>query len=198
MICQQNHDLCRTRSLNAILPTRLVAVSEQGTGLSARLCYTHFLPAHAQYLTLSHRWASNDFLMMRRENKEAFEISIPVQDLTKTFQDALHATEKLGFEYIWIDALCIIQNDVGKADWKIEAPKMRDVYENAVCNLAAAGAANRNMGLYTKRDGQERALVRLRVQNEDFILQTDGYWQAMHNSYLFQRGWVFQEQLLVG
>lgn len=52
------------------------------------------------------------------------------------FQDAAKVALKLGIRYLWIDALCIIQNDT--KDWRLEAPKMATIYENAHITIAAS------------------------------------------------------------
>jgi Heterokaryon incompatibility protein (HET) len=49
-------------------------------------------------------------------------------------QNAVNITQKLGIEYLWIDSLCIIQQDFG--DWK-EGPKMDQIYSNAYLSIAA-------------------------------------------------------------
>lgn len=45
---------------------------------------------------------------------------------------------KLGLQYIWIDSLCIVQDD--KSDWSIEAAKMGEIYRNAHITIAAASS----------------------------------------------------------
>ena len=47
--------------------------------------------------------------------------------------------QQLGLDYIWIDALYIIQDD--PEDWAIEASRMDSVYEHAYCNFGASAAA---------------------------------------------------------
>ena len=51
-----------------------------------------------------------------------FQRGINLHCLPQNFQDAIYATAKLGIRYLWIDALCIIQDDV--EDWSIESAKM--------------------------------------------------------------------------
>lgn len=65
---------------------------------------------------------------------------IPWDNLPRTYQDAISATHRLGFEYIWIDSLCIIQNS--HADWLSESKRMGDVYQNARLTIAASHAAD--------------------------------------------------------
>lgn len=66
--------------------------------------------------------------------------------LSRTFQDAVHATLELGLRYLWIDALCIVQDS--KSDWSQEALAMADVYQGAFCKLAATGSVDGHGGLF--------------------------------------------------
>jgi hypothetical protein len=65
--------------------------------------------------------------------------SISIAELGQTFHDVIYATTALGLQYVWIDSLCIFQDL--KADWEQEAPRMGDVYKNAIVNIAASVAA---------------------------------------------------------
>jgi hypothetical protein len=63
-----------------------------------------------QYLTLSHRWGGTNMSTTTKALLEDHTRGIGFNYLCKTFQDAIIITRKLGFQYIWIDALCIIQD----------------------------------------------------------------------------------------
>ncbi|KAF1978655.1 hypothetical protein BU23DRAFT_421303, partial [Bimuria novae-zelandiae CBS 107.79] len=89
----------------------------------------------ATYLTLSHRWSQGPVCKLVMDNLPDFRKDIPIRDLSITFQDAIEATNSLGFEYIWIDSLCIIQDSTH--DWAAEVTQMAQIYENAACNLSA-------------------------------------------------------------
>jgi hypothetical protein len=52
-----------------------------------------------------------------------------IRDLPKCFREAVQLCQKLKIRYLWIDALCIIQDD--PVDWDREASRMAAVYENA-------------------------------------------------------------------
>lgn len=64
---------------------------------------------------------------------------------------------ELGFQYIWIDTLCIIQDD--ETDWQMEASSMAGVYGRSALNLAASGASDGNMGLFFQRPSHWRRQV---------------------------------------
>jgi hypothetical protein len=89
--------------------------------------------------------------MLTKENQPDFFDEI--QDLPRTFDDSVEATRKLGVRYLWIDSLCIIQNDSN--DWIKEATLMGKVYRFALCNLSATAARNSNRGLFSNRGNRQ-------------------------------------------
>jgi hypothetical protein len=87
--------------------------------------------------------------VFKLETKNRGDLLERVPALPLTFEDAIVATRRLGARYIWIDSLCIIQDD--PADWERESSSMADVYRNATCNIAASAAHDSNGGLYRDR-----------------------------------------------
>jgi hypothetical protein len=88
-------------------------------------------------------------LQLTKSNIDALHQEIPVDSLCKTFQDAIIVTQALGLGYLWIDSLCIIQDD--EHDWDQESATMADVYGNAVVNIAATNAIDGSAGLFVER-----------------------------------------------
>jgi hypothetical protein len=76
--------------------------------------------------------------------------AIPFAGLALTIQDAIGVTYKLGSRYIWIDSLCVLQDDA--QDWEREAKNMCTVYRNATLTIAALGAAHAAEGLFSRRN----------------------------------------------
>jgi hypothetical protein len=119
-------------------------------------------------------------------------------DLPKTFQDAVGITRKLGKRYLWIDSLCIIQDN--SKDWQTEGLRMHETYGNAYLTIAASKTRGPNKGLFSKsphhklgdftftlNDGEKHVMeVRRKVQHFN---SADGF-------PLLRRGWVFQERVL--
>jgi hypothetical protein len=70
-----------------------------------------------------------------KENLTSQLESIELADLSQNYVDAILATRELEIQYLWIDALCIVQGD--KDEWHSEGLKMGDIYQNAVCTIAA-------------------------------------------------------------
>ena len=74
---------------------------------------------------------------------------IPFDTLSKTFQDAIALTRAIGIQYLWMDTLYIVQDDVN--DWIGEVAKMGDYYERAHLTIAAAAASNPSEGCFIPR-----------------------------------------------
>lgn len=200
--CCQHHKSCQGRDICNVLPTRLVQVSTNESGLSARICNGESLSSCTEYLTLSHCWGTQKFLTLTQGNEGQFRTSIPIGELTKSFQDALYATVELGFRYIWIDSLCIIQDF--SEDWEKEAARMCGVYRNATCCLAGSASPNGAAGLFVTRTMDELIPPKVRIKISDAnpsktyaYIQDRSYWSRLFQGPLFERAWVLQEELLV-
>ncbi|KAF1816274.1 HET-domain-containing protein [Eremomyces bilateralis CBS 781.70] len=70
--------------------------------------------------------------------------------LPKTLRDAVHVARKFGLEWIWVDALCIIQGDT--TDWNWESSKMASIYENSALTICADLASDTDTGILLPRD----------------------------------------------
>lgn len=111
-----------------------------------------------QYVTLSHCWGKQNITRLLKENQKDFEKGIPIDTLPQTFRDAIQFARRLDqkIRYIWIDSLCIVQND--KEDWARESVKMYEVYRNSYCNISATAANNSHQGIYNKEDRDPQLL----------------------------------------
>jgi hypothetical protein len=127
-------------------------------------------------------------------------------DLPRTLQDAIAMTRKLGVRYIWIDRLCICQDDV--KDWERESSRMAAVYSNAYLTIAATGSSDAGGGLFFDRPGRSYLRTAFRSTNGaiegDVLIFPLAKWlelqqsdlPKMHRNPLSHRGWAFQERVL--
>jgi hypothetical protein len=76
--------------------------------------------------------------------------------LSKTFQDAITITRALSIRYLWIDSLCIIQDD--KQDWEKESGQMASIYEHAYLVISAAHASDGSKGCFSNHPAPEETL----------------------------------------
>lgn len=63
---------------------------------------------------------------------------VPHSKMPQSFRDAVTATQAFGIRYLWIDALCIIQDSA--KDWEKESSQMGDIYRGSTLTMAAIGA----------------------------------------------------------
>jgi len=95
------------------MPTRLIDVGPSDGSRQPRL---RELKQRARYLTLSHCWGGGKVAMTMTSNFDERCAAIPLESLSKVFQEAIHFTRLFGMRYIWIDSLCIIQDS--SKDWE--------------------------------------------------------------------------------
>jgi hypothetical protein len=131
----------------APLPTRVLAVSQAGEGL-VRL-HTSTANDDGSYAALSYCWGGPQPDQTVKSNVETYAKGIQTKHLPKTIQDAILVTWKLGIPYLWIDSLCIIQDD--QKDKEIEITMMRAIYENAALTISAASAERSTDGFLHTR-----------------------------------------------
>lgn len=81
---------------------------------------------------------------------------IPWARLPQSYQDAITVTHRLGFAYLWIDSVCILQNS--HTDWLSESQRMGDVYQHARLTIAASHAADSNQSLFFPREAPTRVV----------------------------------------
>ena len=189
------------------LPTRVVEVTENGTFLREA---SEMADPSGPYVILSHRWGAQTGASSTLEgNYSDRKAGIWDPPLTKTFQDAITYSQRVGIPRIWIDSLCIIQEQQDMEDWKKEATMMGSYYQNAIFTLVATSGSDEH-GLvpddrfdsspriarlpYRDRTGQVRGLFYLYALPESY--HREDYRKHVLGSELLSRGWVFQEWLL--
>ncbi|KAE8449559.1 hypothetical protein EG329_007889 [Mollisiaceae sp. DMI_Dod_QoI] len=175
------------------LPKRVIDVGNTGNG-ALRLCCSDG-DQRSQYTILSHCWGGSSPMITRVDSLEERKTGFPLNALPKTFRDAVAVTRLLGIQYLWIDSLCILQED--RQDWEFEAPKMADYYSNAYITIAASRAENCVMGFLLPIENRRVATIQCESGQSRF----DVIVQESHNTAatselenkLYTRAWVFQE-----
>lgn len=127
------HQACQSRRLkSSILPTRVLEVD----GTACRLHET--CSETGDYVALSYCWGAPQPQKLTTSNLETYKNRIDIGELPKTIQEAIKATKSLGFKYLWVDSMNIMQDD--EADKLREISKMRQVYSHSSLMLCATGA----------------------------------------------------------
>jgi Heterokaryon incompatibility protein (HET) len=138
--CFVHHDKCNDRTTaggsGRMLPSRLL---DTGPLTSESLDFIRLVEcsdvhAEAQYIALSHCWGGHCDLKLTKLNAAAFACQIEASSLPKTFIDVVVLAKELGIRYLWIDALCILQDST--EDWQLESSRMLEVYAHATLTVA--------------------------------------------------------------
>jgi len=136
--CEENHTKCSRSNFIPKLPTYVVDVSPPSSSGIARL-YKPAEGERAKYLCLSYCWGTTGQATTTQTTLKAFLQELPISRLGLTIQDAIETTRRLGFQYLWVDALCIVQDDSTQKHVEIKA--MSHTYKNATAVICAAAAS---------------------------------------------------------
>ncbi|KAK3343514.1 heterokaryon incompatibility protein-domain-containing protein, partial [Lasiosphaeria hispida] len=221
--CTDSHQKCSSGPSK--LPKRVIDVLE-GVRLVDTLAE---LDAHDEpYMTLSHCWGSQrvvQTLKTTHATMHQHRQQIPWHALPRLFRDVIMLVRALKCRYIWIDSLCIIQDD--HEDWMVESTKMAEIYQTATLNIAATAMRNGSVGLFQPRlhgqgfrvkdlkgvepdvtmanslktieidriDGQP-VFSRISHDRSHEVLYGDIEYFRTPMEPLLSRAWVFQERLL--
>lgn len=214
--CLTEHTECRRFQARTVQnlnqrPTRVLEITTNKIRLRDDLKDEPF-----DYLVLSYMWGKNPTQQVRllESNLRAFRKEVPRDKLeaSDVYKEVMKVTLALGYKYLWIDSLCIIQDS--EADWKYEAQRMAIIYGNATCNLAflfpshfpakpsqrsdpriwspciLRAATPSKPGIYMHEDTTNE----FRKEIDNYGKQRD--WLVQRSWPLFRRAWTFQEYLL--
>jgi hypothetical protein len=149
----------------------------------------------ADYATLSYTWGPRVPFMLTDETMEQCRHGISITTLPKAFQHAVWVTRKLAIRYLWIDALCIGQNN--EQEWASQSAQMGSIFAYSTLTIAASDASHCREGFLCVREPLAYNSCLLPPDLGHRLEVTIGCSAAaIADSVLDCRGWVFQERLL--
>lgn len=196
--CRSTHTLCR-KADPEFVPSRLIRISPDN---SLRLIHTEPGDCDIAWCCLSYVWGGPQPLLTTKASLQSHLIAIDTADLPQTITDAIVVCRRLGFEYLWVDSLCILQDDIADKDRELSG--MYKVYRNADLTISAASAASVRDGFLSPRTFNHKMYpcVALPLYSEDgkgifvyFLLQGWAEYEAP-TPPSDTRGWIFQEMIL--
>ncbi|KAL2061952.1 hypothetical protein VTL71DRAFT_7330 [Oculimacula yallundae] len=203
--CLRTHPHCARKM--AELPKRVIDI---GTSLNdpIRLHIPNSITeTGTPYIALSYSWGTELPLRTTKATLQKHCEGIPFEDFPRTLQDALHVTRGLGLRYIWIDALCIVQDDA--QDWEEQAALMGNIYQGSLVNISATCSTSLSAGFLQRSENSPFPRVKVgRYFHKDGInhggiflgtgqdLGSNNMRADLNGTFLSSRGWVFQEQLM--
>lgn len=160
------------------------------------------------YLALSYCWGGSVNMRSLKENIHHREQhGLFIADLPAVIRDAVTVTRRLNFEYLWVDSLCICQDD--EQEWEKEATLMADIYGGSVFTISALSSPSADVGFLRPRqrfiasigsiefsgkgvehhDGDRPLLLFVREDPQRLD-------KELTNGSLSGRGWPLQERIL--
>ena len=125
-VCEHSHVGCE-KIEDTFLPTRLLDVCDHN---SSRVLHLVKPPkgTKGKYLALSYCWGvRGQRVVLTLEKLNSGVVEFPLASLPQAFQDAIFVTRQLGYKYLWMEALCIIQDGDGGDDFQQEGGLMGEV-----------------------------------------------------------------------
>lgn len=221
-LCTTNHNGCQH---GGYAPTRLLRLKTSNGSESVETVQL-FEPLRAfatPFIALSHCWGKTRQAVTTKANYAQRRQGIPVGELSRTLQDAIWITHKLGVKYLWVDTLCIVQDDPD--DWDREAINMYRLYGAAYVTLAASHGADGNAGVFPPAAGANHLIpLSIELKTPENVATTvdveirsvprldkdsqvhkaygasgdkkDAFLVSEDDDVLQTRGWVLQERAL--
>ncbi|KAL6801224.1 heterokaryon incompatibility protein domain-containing protein [Trichoderma sp. SZMC 28013] len=193
--CTGNHSSCLAYTQHP-LPTRVVDVGTSSE--SPRLLVTNEMTA--PYVALSYCWGSPQQFVTTRGSLSSMTTAIDMANVSRVIADAITVVRRLGLRYLWVDALCIVQDD--ESDKRAEIARMRDIYKNAYCTLIAESATDSDDGFLHQRPEPDFPNYRLpffkseHIYSEVYLRPEAAYEYKPHELTINTRAWTLEERLL--
>lgn len=201
--CNENHPQCHIDS--TFIPTRVIDVGPKDGSVDPHLYITSKKDNSSPYVVLSYCWGeqSGDNMNLKTtgETYQSRLEGIKMEELPLCCHDAVLITRRLGYRFLWIDALCIIQDQESKADWMHESAQMAQIYSQSALTISAGSSNRCNSRIFQPRKASavgiqlevemdsERTSIGLRKYPKDLQM-------ALSSADISKRGWTLQERML--
>ncbi|CAH0045675.1 unnamed protein product [Clonostachys solani] len=143
--CLDNHERCNQPT--SYLPPRLLRL-DKPTG-TFHITNGNTITPGAQYVTLSHSFTRNNF-QLTESTLSSLSKPQPLSALPLAYRDAFTIVDRLGLSYLWIDQLCVLQDD--RSDQLLKANETNQIFSQALLGICAVGSTDPYSGLFTGRD----------------------------------------------
>ncbi|KAH6719513.1 heterokaryon incompatibility protein-domain-containing protein [Leptodontidium sp. MPI-SDFR-AT-0119] len=208
--CVDHDEKCRIPN-PSYMPRRLLNV---GTWEPDREPFLFEPAVPVPYACLSYCWGADTtgVLTTTTRNLDAHYSAVPMLAMPMTVRDAVILCRGLKVDNIWVDSLCIVQDDA--TDWLQQSAEMRDIYANSHLTVAVLEPASCKLGFlgeqkFGKPDWQRECIINVpkeaggpgsRVLLRPVEAKTEHNFKGDEDEdercSLDTRGWCLQESLL--
>jgi hypothetical protein len=201
--CVENDEHCRIPNPK-YMPHRLINVGSDAT----RDPFLFEPKSPVPYVCLSYCWGADPIGILKtlKENIKAHYEGIPMSRLPKTIRDTIQICRALKLENLWIDAVCIVQDDT--PSWLQDAAQMHQVYANSHLTIAGLEPYYCQGGILGEQKFGQPEWQRKIVTDVGFVVGASGSesseillrpgttQEGSMRSSLDGRGWCLQESIL--
>ncbi|KAG4442691.1 hypothetical protein IFR05_001798 [Cadophora sp. M221] len=200
--CLSNHPTCKNPGSN-FLPTRLISIPQPHENQETVHLWNTKNQKVVPYAALSYCWGQQGQVTTSGRNLQSHLDGIAVKSLPQTIQDAIEVARNLAIPNLWIDSLCISQDDpIEKAT---EISRMPLVYSQATLTIAASRSSSVHEGFVGDRcdvfDLPDMDHIQLPYRCLDGTCETIAVFPRFDEASFFtepldERAWALQERFL--
>lgn len=175
-------------------PLRVLDVMQ---GDTVRLVETE--GTQVRYAILSYCWGTSPIVSASRTVPSNISLRMsgfPLKSLPQTIQDTIAVVRRLGISYVWIDALCIVQDS---DEWMTESTRMMQYYQNACLTIIPVMCSSADQGFLQQRPWWVMQNIQwpcLGGKMQFYYPEYQVFYIEISSSVWDSRGWTFQERLL--
>lgn len=208
--CASQHSDC-ARGVRK-LPKRLLklVLNPGGSCVRVSLCLTserNTSSENIRYLALSYCWGEMTNVKTMTENIDHRMLyGFWISELPAVIQDAVTITQKMDFNYLWVDALCICQDK--REEWEVEVAAMAEIYGGSAFTISALSSPDVHTHVLKPRSLSIFSIGSIEVAGGEphvgetnllklFIRENPQHPSSeLKTGPLSLRGWPLQERLL--
>jgi hypothetical protein len=188
--CEYQHKGCRPDAANE-LKTSIYLIDV------VKECIVFMSASKIHYVALSYVWGNAEPTKLTSENLDtlrkprSLSETSRVATVPRTIRDAMHLTADLNIRYLWVDSLCLIQNDPNMG---LYLSQMHLIYNNAYLTVVVADKNSANDGIIGYEDcSPGRVLPGQTINYPNYVLGIEDYYYEDKDLPWRERGWTLQE-----
>ncbi|OCL12260.1 HET-domain-containing protein, partial [Glonium stellatum] len=156
-------------------------------------------PKSCRYIALSYLWGGASVFKAFRQNFPQLQVenslSFECESLPRIIKDAMYLVAAIGERYVWIDSICIIQDD--DEDKALQISAMGGIYSSALLTVVAGAGSDANAGLLGVHSLKRKQFQHIEiVQGMELVNRMPDLWKSMDDCPWASRGWTYQERKL--
>ena len=188
--CNVHHDRCHLPTLGLARDHRIRLIDVQEYKIISNTLVE-------KYVALSYVWGPGLNSSLTQDTLSQYSSPGGLKGLMipRTISDAIQLVKHIGKRFLWVDSLCIKQDDDN--DRKQQLGIMDSIYTNAEFIIVAAAGGDANAGL-PGIGGTPRRISQMieKLDGIEFTTTQASVQQALNRTVWNRRGWTFQEAIL--